>query len=614
MARTRPARSKSAQQIETELHDLFAEDLSDDKLLQRIEACATESSFNELIHLWGPELYRRNAVKFRPFLLPRLNAWMLAPWKGKHAEVLDAWFEQVAATNDLELFRLLYAWKIRLGQWSQPDTKQWSRDLRQAFEAAGSPGERARALARYDLPLPLDEATALVLFQADPAGARDFIQRHVFSFGLAKRKWWSKLLRAAEDGGDEQLYFTVYRRQVSAKQWEQDVLQLGADLQGDDLVQALEQRHPESLTVDRFSVFYRLLLRRGEAVLPYVLRHLQAGNWWRARTSAGQLLALARKKHWLELWSGLIRSCSNVNVFNKEVSEILANDQLSDQNAAHLLRLLAVPMREWNFGRRGVTLTHRLTDQNAVALGQRFPDLLAGPFRIHLILQLWGERSYVKLLALLQQTGDPTLIDYLASQAVVLPPWAYRSLPPFVKTFADHYENLARNPETFARRVVGVLGQLSASSVGRQYRQLVSKNALARLLFEGSLETLRQAPAQVRDLLESPNGHVQALALRLLASGAAELRDVTARSLDLLLPCLLRPLHSRTHRWAFQALLHAARPENAHLIVERARQAFDLQDPTYPREELLGVIAQLLQRFPELRRPAEQPRVYERTT
>ncbi len=612
MARERPPKPKSAQQLETELRELFAADFSDDQLLQWIEACATEARFNEMVHVWGPELYRRNPVKFRPFLLPRLNTWNLVAWKGKHATNLDSWLEQVAATDDLELFHLLYAWKIKPGPWSQPNAKRWRQDLHQAFEAA-SPGERARVLARYDLLLALDEATALALYLTDPAGTRDFIQRHVFAFGGGMGGWWSKLLQAAQDNGDEQLYFTLYRRQVSAKEWEKEVLQLCDNLQADALVPALEQRHPESANFDRFPVYYRLLFRRGEVVLPYVLGHLQSSRWWQAGKSAGQLITLARNKNWLDLWSGLLRSCTNADVWNKEISDILANEQLSDQDAGQLLRLLPGPMREWNFGRRSVALTHRLTDQNAVALAKRFPDLLHGPFRMHVTLQWWGESGYTHLFALLKRTGDTEFLDYLACQALVLPSWYRQGLPPFVKTLADHYQQLARDPETFAPRIVGVLGQLSAVSVGRQYRQLVETNPLAKLLFEGSLDALRQAPAQVRDLLESPNGHVQALALRLLASGADELREMAAESIDLLLPCLLRPLHARTQRWAFQAILHAASPGNARFIIERARQAFDLQDPTYPREELLGLIAQLLQRFPRWCRPAEVPRICERT-
>jgi hypothetical protein len=616
MARERQATPKTAKQIEAELHKLFARDLSDDELLQHLEPLANEWAFAELIHVWGPELYQRNAVKFRPFILPRMNTWSRVVWKGKHAKALNAWFVQVGEADDVELFRILYAWKISPGQWSQPDEKQWKKDLCKAFEDAGGPAERARVLTRYDLQLPLDQETALALYETDPDAARDFIQRHVFP-QWGQHKLWSKLLKAARDNGDEQLQFHLYRRQVGAKQWEKDILKLCGEI--DDaqaLVAALEQHHPEAQDIERMHVYHQLLTKRGEDVLPYVTHHLQGQNWWWGEGAKGvkKLVALARKKNWLDLWSTLIRTCCTTDDFNKEIADILDNSKLSDEEVNRLLRLLPGPMWEFNAGRRGFAATHHLTDKNAVELHKRFPELLNGPFRPHLTLQLWGESGYTKLLARLKKSEDTTLIDYLASQAIVLAPWYGQALPAFVTSLAEHYEKLVKDPEEFARRLVGVLGQLSAVSVGRQYSQLVKGNPLAKLFFEESHDALQQAPAQVRDLLESPNGYVQALALRLLARGEGPMREVAANSLDLLLPCLLRPLHRRTHRWAFQALLHAATtPENARLIVERGRQAFDFQDPKYPREELLGVVAQLLQRYPELRRPSEQPHVYERT-
>jgi hypothetical protein len=613
MARQRPPQPKTARQIEAELSELFAQDLSDDELLARLEPLANEVSFGELLHVWGPELHHRNRVKFRTFLLPRIPVWTRVAWK-KHAKVLDAWLEEVKQADDFELFHLLYAWKCSPGRWSQPDHRLWYRDLCAAFESAANSSQRARVLSCYDLQLPLDEATALALYQTDPGVARDFITRHVFP-EWGRHRLWSKLLREVEAAGDEDFYFTLYRRLVSAKDWEKDVLKLCTEIaDGGELVRALDQRHPEGRDVDLMSTFHHLLTQRGADVLPYVVRRLGERPWWHSSKSAGKLVALARTKRWLDLWSTLIRSCGSSDDFNKEIADILADNHLTAEEAAQLLRLLSGPTFEWSSGQRGFAVTHRLTDRNAVALSNRFPDLLHGPFRGHLLLQAWGETDYPKLFELLVKSGDIAFIDYLASQAVVLIPWYSAKLPAFVQTLTKHYEQTGKNPGQFAQRVVGVLGQLSAAAIGRQYRQLIKNNPLAKLLFEESGAALQQAPASVRDLLESPNGAVQGLALRLLAGGAVELAEMAGGSLDLLLPCLLRPLQRRSRRWAFQALLHAATTaDNARLIVERARQAFDFQDPHFPREELLGVLAQLLHRFPELRRPNEQPRIHERT-
>ena len=61
------------------------------------------------------------------------------------------------------------------------------------------------------------------------------------------------------------------------------------------------------------------------------------------------------------------------------------------------------------------------------------------------------------------------------------------------------------------------------------------------------------------------------------------------------------------------ALANAANtPERARTILTRAREALSLPDVRYPKESLMGLIARLLHRWPELRGPGEQPTVFER--
>jgi hypothetical protein len=68
-----------------------------------------------------------------------------------------------------------------------------------------------------------------------------------------------------------------------------------------------------------------------------------------------------------------------------------------------------------------------------------------------------------------------------------------------------------------------------------------------------------------------------------------------------------------TRALAFGALANAAQTiETAQLILERAKDALNLPDTCYPKERLLGLIAQLLRRWPELRTAREQPVIYER--
>jgi len=104
-----------------------------------------------------------------------------------------------------------------------------------------------------------------------------------------------------------------------------------------------------------------------------------------------------------------------------------------------------------------------------------------------------------------------------------------------------------------------------------------------------------------------------ALAYRALGLNDARARTQAARHLPLLLGTLLRPMQRDTRTLAFGALANAADSlETARLILDRAKDALNLPDVRYPKERLLGLIARIIHRWPELRAPSEQPVVYER--
>ena len=103
------------------------------------------------------------------------------------------------------------------------------------------------------------------------------------------------------------------------------------------------------------------------------------------------------------------------------------------------------------------------------------------------------------------------------------------------------------------------------------------------------------------------------LAYRALGMDDERARQQAADHLPLLLGTLLRPMQRDTRTLAFGALANAASSiESARLILERSMEALNLPDTRYPKERLLGLMAQLLHRWPELRGANEQPAVYER--
>ena len=102
-----------------------------------------------------------------------------------------------------------------------------------------------------------------------------------------------------------------------------------------------------------------------------------------------------------------------------------------------------------------------------------------------------------------------------------------------------------------------------------------------------------------------------ALAYRVLAQDDPRARVAAAANLDILIGTLLRPVQRKTRLPAFGALLNAAtNEENGRRILVKAREAMDLPDKKYPKEQLIGLIGQLLYRWPDLRESAEHPVIY----
>jgi hypothetical protein len=321
----------------------------------------------------------------------------------------------------------------------------------------------------------------------------------------------------------------------------------------------------------------------------------------------------AREKGWWDLWSALLRTCSGPKEFNKEVLALLENQALPGKTVIERLLALAGVSKEWNWPGLGIAAVHQLEEAVALKFYQRFPDLLRGPFKLHIQGHIWGQ-AYPKLLDAFIAAHDEEMIDLLASRIVTrYGRWgnATKMLADAEK-LADYYGSLKPDEASFSRRAANVLGQVPAYSI-HQYHPLVRENRLARLLFERSAASYLADPRSLADLVEASEIHVMALAYRALGLQDERARAQAARHLPLLLGTLLRPMQRDTRVLAFGALANAASTiDTAQLVLARAKDALNLPDIRYPKERLLGLIAQLIHRWPELRGPREQPVVYER--
>jgi hypothetical protein len=249
----------------------------------------------------------------------------------------------------------------------------------------------------------------------------------------------------------------------------------------------------------------------------------------------------------------------------------------------------------------------------ALTLYERFPDLLRGPYRVHIQSHVWG-RNYPKLLDRLIAAGDEDMIDLLASR-IVTRYGRWGKAPEMLadaEKLADYYTALKADEAKFSRRAANVLGQVPAYSI-HWYTFLVRENRLARLLFERSASSYLADPRSLADLVEASEIHVMSLGYRALGLDDDRAREQAVNHLPLLLGTLLRPMQRDTRTLAFGALANAANTmDTARLILERAKDALNLPDTKYPKEKLLALIATLIHSWPELRGPKEQPVVYER--
>lgn len=616
--------SRARRQLESDLREWLRKPIADSELRDQFDVLANQLSlFSGFTWLWGPELYRRNRVLFRPFILsrfgtayienPKASYWDPVEWKGEVGKRLDAWLRQVESDGDVSLFRKLFLWKMSAVGWRNRDTTLRS-ELLKRYRLATTADGRQAVLRRFDFPFPLDEAAALEIYTEDP-GCGTYLLRHLdwgWVWAGETANPWRKVIELARSRGDESLAWSLYRAQIQLKEWQRDTLEdCRAIRDPEALVASLERRHPKAGRGNLGDGFIQLLESRGEDVIPYVSRHLgQVYGGYFANGAAGKLATLARQRGWRDLWAAAARISLPEKGFNAEVRGELEDGKISVDEQRANLALLAGVSREWNFGPIGLARVQGLSQTVALLLLHRHPDLLRGPFRLHLQCAGWKDR-YDELVEALIAAKEEDLLDFVASRFVTRTRQGPESE---VELLASHYEGLLRDPAVFARRAAAVLGHVPAYAI-RGYPVLIRSNRLARLLFERTPASYLADPRSVADLVEGSEIHVMALAYRILGLKDPRAVELARYHADLLVGTLLRPLHRITRRLAFDALANAAStPELAARILTRAREAFALPDDHYPKDALAALVAGILDRWPELRSPREQPVIYRKAT
>lgn len=484
------------------------------------------------------------------------------------------------------------------------DAARWTAELAARYCAAPTAEARAQALQALDLPFSIDEETALALYTIQPSLSSPFVQRHLPRGRRADdaRLPWTRLMAQALGRADDALHFALYRMQAPGQEWARDTGELArriADPQA--LCAELERRHPQRWRSDIAPRLYALALERGQHVLPYLERH--AARVWSPTRRNGyeEMVDLARRRGWWQLWATLLYACAPAAQYDREVMSLVRDTDTAEPEIRQRLLVLAgvwAPLRSTPGRASGGRM---LKEETLVVLYERFAHLARGPFRAQ--LDPTASRPLARLIDLAIERDDDELVDYFASRLAGL---VERSgAERLLQAAARVADRLAASQTDLGRRAALIVQRLPR--MPRSVRQLLRRNPLAQLLFEHAGRACVQHPESAAALLRADEPRVRALAVAALTSDDPRARDAMRVQLDALLAALDHRLPSTVRRLALRAL---GRPTgdigDARRVVAWARAA--LARAVEP--ELLDLVARHLSRHPALLETGEAATVH----
>lgn len=546
---------------------------------------------------WGPMLYGRNREAFLPLIERHANQWTLRGTKD-----LEEWKDAAEANGDSTLFRILLStWLVEKFGWQEARDK-WRELFEQAFRDAPDRGARRAVVQKYNLWYDLPDDFVATLYRVDPVVTGDYIR------GRLEREQWidesyQQTAKLAQDAGDDELYFFLYRWTFPKDRWTKDVLRLAAEVPDpQQLCEELERRQPrtpDGLDGDP-DTFSKLLVRRGADVLPYLERYVGDIMAWNEQ-GWDVFARAAYDRGFFGLWSLIVRTKFRHASYPKEIERIIDSD-LGDHHKVVRLSQIAGAQWGWAHWRRYLPLA----EETAAKLYRAFPELARTMFAPHYLLSTTS--LYLELARAAVAANDVAMMDLLVARAVMAHSgWGYRvDQLEHLNFYAEYLDGLGTD---FTRRAVAILNLTEEPPhFGRKIRR--RSHPVYRVLFDTS--RYEGVLPHVRDLLEAPSSEVRELGLRFLCEAGDDGVNTAVSCLDHLSAYLLNE-SSRTARLdAFAALALAAQHSRviADDVLFRARQALDLRRNQYPRNRLIELIGNVLHHWPQLRTPAEQPVIF----
>jgi hypothetical protein len=398
-------------------------------------------------------------------------------------------------------------------------------------------------------------------------------------------------------GLDDDFAWALYRKTVTVRKWADDVRDLCQQATSSQaLTLELEKRHPEGLDSGQKGEVQEVLLHLLETnralVTPYALLNISLFE--------PKHLEIFRQKVYPELWAAALFQPGSRSSRPKAELPVLLNSRLPDSSIR--LHLEAFFKNSYACDSRYHRHALNLADSLIAQIYKRFPDLLRGRAK-RFISSIPRDLPYEGLTELIFKANDEELIDYLASRIMCFP----HNKKELEKRYIDYYDALRNaNAPKFTSRLLNILLDTPESDADyRWVSALKEQNPLA-IFIHDCASTL--APS----LFNGQTPYLTQIARQVTVKGALKDPVVLENHRQTLLPSLLKPTEKKDRIQSFDLLGKLPNDEpSAHLILDRAREAMALAEPSYPKAALLTLIARLLHRWPNLRHAQENPVIYE---
>ena len=534
---------------------LLAADVDRGTLWRELEALAGEPDFDATADLWAPALYSRDPVFFEPFLLRHLHE--------DDEPTIRALLPQIEAAGQAALFTGLYR-KVA-------DEDTWNNEVLVLAQEAESDDALERALALRELggdDDSLTEVVALALYRRNPARFAAYVRDHVHE-SWRNESTYPQLRAEARVRGDEVLYWALFRALADDDEWQASLRELlKDDVPPSAIVDELERRHIEQGWDLDGSALAPFVERFGAAIMPYIQAHQSSFD----DTSLAELLPGLKAtedeaEYWRDFW--VVGSSAQ---WNQALEELLGKP-LDDTalRAALALRMPPPDQPErWKHA-------PKLFAKTAEALYTRSPAI-ARPF-----IETYSDEVSLRLFALAEQRRDDELLDYLTYrllQAMTFPLYsafptpsqlrwqkpnqgARAKLEEYSAVLTSRFDRLvAQSPAEYVRHAANVYSHFGRDDAW-PFRRSLEHNPAHIYLFTRPRDAWLRSPEAMRELLESPNTHVQLIGLAMLNEGGSDAAQRAAENITLLRAVLLNTSRRSTKRLALAALERAARADAA---------------------------------------------------